>query len=121
MISKRQTLTTCHRMVSQIQVIALLFLSWCLARCLQGRRQNMLSSWTVYTLVSPHSKTAMNLKYCQLKLCTERICMKYLTKSISKLSFLYRKILLQKINEKQNIKNTKTIYRNYSTPPPPIT
>ena len=33
--------------------------------------------------------------------------------------FLYRKILLQKINEKQNIKNTKTIYRNYSTPPPP--
>ena len=33
--------------------------------------------------------------------------------------FLYRKILLQKIIEKQNIKNTKTIYRNYSTPPPP--
>ena len=39
--------------------------------------------------------------------------------------FLYRKILLQKIIERQNIKNTKntkTIYRNYSTtPPPPIT
>ena len=33
--------------------------------------------------------------------------------------FSYRKILLQKIIEKQNIKNTKTIYRNYSNPPPP--
>ena len=38
------------------------------------------------------------------------------------LIFLYRKILLQKIIEKQNIKNTKNtkiIHRNYSTPPPP--
>ena len=34
-------------------------------------------------------------------------------------TYLYRKILLQKIIEKQNIKNTKTIYRNYSTTPPP--
>ena len=34
--------------------------------------------------------------------------------------FLYRKILLQKIIEKQNIKY-KIIYRNYSNPPPPLT
>ena len=42
--------------------------------------------------------------------------------NVSRLFFLYRKILLQKIIEKQNIKNTKntkTIYRNYSTTPPP--